>query len=98
LRTEYNPFVKNSFRGPRSGLAQVDNLALEGSDNVPLHIRRLNNRIREVAARHKEKVVEIFSSLAANPNALLCRMTVFIRMTPLTRGFMPRLWLPSFLV
>lgn len=71
LRTEHNPFLKESCGGPTSGLAQLANLALEGSDDVPLLASGLNDRIRDVAARYNAKVIETFSLFASNPNNLV---------------------------
>jgi lysophospholipase L1-like esterase len=71
LRTEHNPFLKESCGGPTGGLAQLANLSLEGSDEVPLLASGLNDRIRDVAARYDAKVIETFSLLASNPDALI---------------------------
>jgi lysophospholipase L1-like esterase len=71
LRTEHNPFLKESCGGPTDGLAQLANLVLEGNDNVPLLASGLNDRIRDVAARYNAKVIEIFSLFASNPDRLV---------------------------
>jgi lysophospholipase L1-like esterase len=71
LRTEHNPFLRDSCGGPTSGLAQLANLAIEGSDEVPLLTRGLNDRIRDVAAKYDAKVIEVFSIFAANANNLI---------------------------
>jgi lysophospholipase L1-like esterase len=71
LRTEHNPFLKDSCGGPTDGLAQLANLVLEGSDNVPFLASGLNGRIRDVAARYNAKVIEIFTLFASNPNGLV---------------------------
>lgn len=71
LRTEHNPFLKDSCGGPNDGLAQLANLVLEGSDNVPFLTSGLNGRIRDVAARYNAKVIEIFKLFASNPNGLV---------------------------
>jgi lysophospholipase L1-like esterase len=71
LRSEFNPFLKDSCGGPTSALAQLANLVLEGSDNVPFLDNGLNDRIRDVAARHNAKVIEVFSVFASDPNRLL---------------------------
>jgi lysophospholipase L1-like esterase len=69
LRTEHNPLLKDSCGGPTDGLAQLANLALEGSNIVPLS--GLNDRIRDVAARYNAKVIEGFLLFASNPNSLV---------------------------
>ena len=71
LRTEHNPFLKTSCGGPTDGLAQLANLVLEGSDDVPFLTSGLNDRIRDVAARYNAKVIEIFALFAFNPNGLV---------------------------
>jgi lysophospholipase L1-like esterase len=70
LRTEHNPFLKDSCGGPTAGLTQLANLVLEGSDN-PLLASGLNDRIRDVAARYNPKVIEVFSLFASNPDRLV---------------------------
>jgi lysophospholipase L1-like esterase len=71
LRTEHNPFLKATCGGPTGGLAQLANLVLEGSDNVPFLASGLNDRIRDVAARYNAKVIETFFSFASNPDDLV---------------------------
>jgi lysophospholipase L1-like esterase len=71
LRTEHNPFLRDSCGGPTTGLAQLANLALEGSDAVPLLTSGLNDRIRGVAARYNAKVIEVFWIFASNANDLI---------------------------
>jgi lysophospholipase L1-like esterase len=71
LRTEFNPFLRASCGGPTADLAQLANLVLEGSDDVPLLASGLNDRIRDVAARYNAEVIEIFLLFASNPNALV---------------------------
>jgi lysophospholipase L1-like esterase len=71
LRTEHNPFLKDSCGGPTAGLTQLANLVLEGSDKMPLLASGLNDRIRAVAARYNAKVIEVFDLFAANPNGLI---------------------------
>jgi lysophospholipase L1-like esterase len=71
LRTEHNPFLKATCGGPAGGLAQLANLVLEGSDNVPFLASGLNDRIRDVATRYNAKVIEVFSLFASNPDGLV---------------------------
>ena len=71
LRTEHNPFLKDSCGGPASGLAQLTSLALEGSNDVPLLTSGLNDRIRAIAAWYNAKVIETFLIFASNPNGLI---------------------------
>jgi lysophospholipase L1-like esterase len=71
LRTEHNPFLKESCGGPDAGLTQLAHLVLEGKDNVPFLTSGLNDRIRDVAARYNAKVIEVFLSFASDPDDLL---------------------------
>jgi lysophospholipase L1-like esterase len=71
LRTEHNPFLKQSCGGPDAGLTQLAHLVLEGNDDVNLLASGLNDRIRDVAARYNAKVIEIFSLFASNPDGLV---------------------------
>jgi lysophospholipase L1-like esterase len=70
LRTEHNPFLKQSCGGPSDPLAQLANLVLEGSDMTFL-TSGLNDRIRDVAARYDAKVIEVFEVFASKPNELI---------------------------
>jgi len=70
LRTEHNPFLKDSCGGPSDPLAQLANLVLEGSDMTFL-TSGLNDRIRDVAARYDAKVIEVFEVFASKPNELI---------------------------
>jgi len=68
LRTQYNPLLKSSCGGADDSLAQLANLVLEGSSDVPFLSRGLNDRIRDVAGRYNAKVIEIFLVFAYQPD------------------------------
>lgn len=70
VRTQYNPLLKSACGGPTHPQAQLANVVLEGGV-PPLLVRGLNDRLRDLAAKHGAKVVEIFLAFALNADALI---------------------------
>ena len=70
VRTQYNSLLKTACGGPAFPLAQLANAVLEGSPS-PLLQRGMNTRLRELAKKHRAKVIDTFIPFYLNPDQLI---------------------------
>lgn len=70
VRTQYNPLLKSTCGGPDHPQAQLAHVVLEGGV-PPVLARGLNDRLRDLTAKHGGKVVEIYMVFAMNADALI---------------------------
>lgn len=70
VRTQYNPLLRDICGGPSHPLAHLANVVLEGGAD-PFLVRGLNDRIRDLAAKHGARVAEIFLPFYLYPDTLI---------------------------